>query len=177
DTVVDNYFSILEKIGERVELMDDEIIEDPSPESLQKIRLMKREMIILRKSIWPLREVISGLERHESGLVKKTTRIYLRDVYDHSIQVIDTTEAIKDMLTGMHDIYMSSVSNRMNEVMKVLTIIATLFIPITFIAGIYGMNFEFMPELKFPWAYPAVWGVIVVVTIGMLSYFRKKKWL
>ena len=131
----------------------------------------------MRKSIWPLREVVSGLERHESGLIKKTTKIYLRDVYDHSIQVIETTESIKDMLTGMHDIYMSSVSNRMNEVMKVLTIIATLFIPITFIAGIYGMNFEIMPELKLRWAYPAVWVIIIAVTVGMVGYFRRKKWL
>jgi magnesium transporter len=177
DIIVDNYFSILEKVGDRVELMDEIIVEKATPEILHEIRAMKREMIFLRKSIWPLREVISGMERLESKLIKKSTHIYLRDVYDHTIQVIDTIEALRDMISGLLDIYMSSVSNKMNEVMKVLTIIATIFIPLTFIAGIYGMNFEFMPELKVPWAYPAVWGVMAVVTIGMVVYFRRKRWI
>jgi magnesium transporter len=177
DIVVDNYFSILEKVGDRVEVMDEIIVEKAATEILHEIRAMKREMIFLRKSIWPLREVISGLERVESKLIKKSTHIYLRDVYDHTIQVIDTIESLRDMISGLLDIYMSSVSNKMNEVMKVLTIIATIFIPLTFIAGIYGMNFEFMPELKLRWAYPAVWAVMAAVTIGMVVYFRRKRWI
>ncbi|MBN2070467.1 MAG: magnesium/cobalt transporter CorA [Candidatus Krumholzibacteriota bacterium] len=177
DIVVDNYFTILEKVGDRMEAMDEVIVENPDPENLQEIQAIKHEMIFIRKSIWPLREVISGLERLESKLIRHSTHIYLRDVYDHTIQVIDTVESLRDMISGLLDIYMSSVSNRMNEVMKVLTIIATIFIPITFIAGIYGMNFESMPELKISWAYPAVWGVIIAVIAGMVVYFKKKKWL
>jgi magnesium transporter len=177
DIIVDNYFNILEKVGDEVEMMDEEIVGNPAPETLQGIQRMKREMIFLRKSIWPLREAISGLERSESKLIKKSTAIYLRDVYDHTIQVIDTIEALRDMISGLLDIYMSSISNKMNEVMKVLTIIATIFIPLTFIAGIYGMNFAYMPELKFNWAYPAVLVVMVVVAGVMVNYFRRKRWL
>ena len=134
-------------------------------------------MIFLRKSVWPLREVIGALERGESSLIKESTGIYLRDVYDHTIQVIDTIETFRDMISGMLDIYLSSVSNRMNEVMKVLTIIATIFIPLTLIAGIYGMNFEHMPELQWRWGYPMVWLVMLGVGGVMLIYFRRKKWL
>ena len=134
-------------------------------------------MIFLRKSVWPLREVISGLERTESSLIEESTGIYLRDVYDHSIQVIDTIETFRDMISGMLDIYLSSISNKMNEVMKLLTIIATIFIPLTFIAGIYGMNFAYMPELQWRWGYFGVLFIMAVVSITMLIYFRKKKWL
>ena len=177
DTIVDNYFSILEKTGDRIESLEEELITDPGPETLAVMQRMKREMIFLRKSIWPLREVISGLERDESPIMQESTHIFLRDVYDHTIQVIDTVEALRDMIGGMLDIYLSSVSNRMNEVMKVLTIIATIFIPLTFIAGVYGMNFENMPELKVPWAYPAVWSVMGVVGVLMVLYFKRKRWL
>jgi magnesium transporter len=177
DIIVDNYFVVLESVGDRVEAMDEEIIDDPSPEKLGVIRGMKRDMILLRKSVWPLREVIGGMERLESELIDDSTNIYLRDVYDHTIQVIDTIEALRDLISGILDIYLTSVSNRMNEVMKVLTIIATIFIPITFIAGIYGMNFEFMPELKYRFAYPAVWGMILIVAVVMLVYFRRKRWI
>jgi magnesium transporter len=177
DVVIDYYFAILEKVGDRIEAMDDEIVRNPVPETLVEIRRLKRGMIYLRKSIWPLREVVSALQRTETELIADSTDIYLRDVYDHTIQVIDTVESLRDMISGILDIYMSSVSNRMNEVMKVLTIIATIFIPLTFIAGIYGMNFEYMPELKFPWSYPAVWGVMVVVGILMIFYFKRRRWL
>lgn len=177
DVIVDNYFSILEKSGDRMEEMEDMVIEQPEPETLQKIREVKREMIFLRRSVWPLREVIGNLERLETGIVDKSTRIYLRDLYDHIIQVVDTIEGMRDMISGLQDVYISSVSNRMNEVMKVLTIIATIFIPLTFIAGVYGMNFEHMPELKYHWAYPAVWGVMVVVAMVMVLFFKKKRWL
>ena len=134
-------------------------------------------MISLRRSVWPLREVINGLHRNESGLIEHTTQIYLRDVYDHTIQVIDSVESYRDMVSGLLDIYLSSVSNRMNEVMKVLTIIATIFIPLTFVAGIYGMNFENMPELGWKWGYTAVLFLMLVIAVLMLIYFRKKKWL
>jgi magnesium transporter len=134
-------------------------------------------LALLRKSVWPLREVIDRLERSESPLIHKSTEVYLRDVYDHTIQVIDAVETFRDMLSGMLDIYLSSVSNRMNEVMKVLTIIATVFIPLTFVAGVYGMNFQHMPELGWPWSYPLVWIVMIVIAALMVAYFRRKKWL
>jgi magnesium transporter len=177
DSVVDNYFMILEKVGEEIEEIEDELVTNPSPEILQTIHNLKRQMISLRKSVWPLREVISRLERWESPLIQKSTYIYLRDVYNHTIQVIDAIETFRDMLSGMLDIYLSSVSNRMNEVMKVLTIIATIFIPLTLVAGIYGMNFRFMPELEIPLAYPMVLLSMFLVGLMMVGYFRKKKWL
>ncbi len=178
DAIVDNYFIVLEKLGEKIEGMEEELITNPTPETLQTIHNLKREMIFLRKSVWPLREVVSQLERGESKLIKESTGIYLRDVYDHTIQVIDTIETFRDMVSGMLDIYLSSVSNRMNQVMKVLTIIATIFIPLTFVAGIYGMNFEYMPELKWHWFYPwAFWVVMIGVAGVMVTYFRRKKWL
>jgi len=177
DTVVDNYFIDLERLGEIIEEMEEILIGNPKPETLRDIHKLKREMIYLRKSVWPLREVISSLERGEFALIRKSTRIYLKDIYDHTIQVIDTVETFRDMLSGMHDTYLSSISNRMNEVMKVLTIIATIFIPLTFIAGIYGMNFEFMPELKWKSGYFIVLGIMIVIVGFMLFYFRRKKWL
>ena len=177
DAIVDNYFMVLEKIGEKIEDIEDELIKNPTPAVLQTIHHLKRELIFLRKSVWPLREVISRLERWESPLIDKSIDIYLRDVYDHTIQVIDSLETFRDTLSGMLDIYLSSVSNRMNEVMKVLTIIATIFIPLTLIAGIYGMNFRYMPELESPWGYPMVYVVMLAVCAVMLVYFRRKKWL
>jgi magnesium transporter len=178
DAIVDNYFAVLEKLGEQIEGMEEELVSNPTPDTLQRIHNLKREMIFLRKSVWPLREVVSRLERGESELIKDSTGIYLRDVYDHTIQVIDTIETYRDMLSGMLDIYLSSISNRMNQVMKVLTIIATIFIPLTFVAGIYGMNFEYMPELKWHWFYPkAFWLVMLGVAAMMLVYFRRKRWL
>ncbi|MGC9308738.1 MAG: magnesium/cobalt transporter CorA [Thermoplasmatota archaeon] len=177
DAVVDNYFLVLEKIGEAVEDIEEEVVADPDPETLQHIHRLKRGLIYLRKSVWPLREVISGLERVETDLIDKQTGIFLRDVYDHTIQVIDTVETFRDMVSGMLDVYLSSVSNKMNEVMKVLTVIATIFIPLTFIAGIYGMNFAHMPELEWQWSYPFVWLVMGCVAIVMLIYFRRKQWL
>jgi magnesium transporter len=177
DSIVDNYFIVLEKLGERIEFLEEELVADPTTETLHIIHALKRDMIFLRKSVWPLREIISVLERGESALIQESTLIYLRDVYDHTIQVIDTVETFRDMVSGMLDIYLSSVSNRMNEVMKVLTIIATIFIPLTLIAGIYGMNFQYMPELGWRWGYPMVWLVMLVVGALMLVYFRRKRWL
>jgi magnesium transporter len=177
DSIVDNYFMVLEKLGEKIEDIEEELVSNPTPETLQTIHNLKREMIFLRKSIWPLREVVNSLERGESSLIKESTGIYLRDVYDHTIQVIDTIETFRDMLSGMLDIYLSSISNRMNQVMKVLTIIATIFIPLTFVAGIYGMNFHFMPELQWRWAYFVVLFAMAIIAIGMVIYFRRKRWL
>jgi len=177
DAIIDNYFVLLEQIGDRIEEIEDVLVANPRPETLQTLHTLKREMIVLRKSIWPLREVITRLERWETPLIQQATTIYLRDVYDHTIQVIDAIETYRDMLSGMLDIYLSSVSNRMNEVMKVLTIIATIFIPLTFIVGIYGMNFN-MPELQWPWAYPYVFYVVLLaIILLMITYFRRKKWL
>ena len=177
DSIVDNYFIILEKLGEKIEFLEEKLVTQPTPETLQIIHHLKREMIFLRKAVWPLREVINGLERGESSLIKESTRIYLRDVYDHTIQTIDTIETYRDMVSGMLDIYLSSVSNRLNSVMKVLTIIATIFMPLTFLAGVYGMNFKFMPELEWRWGYPVIWLVMVGIGVCMLLYFRKKRWL
>ena len=177
DTIVDNYFLILEKLGEKIEDIEEELVTNPTLETLQTIHSLKRETIFLRKSVWPLREVISRLERWESPLINKSLDIYLRDIYDHTIQVIDSIETFRDMLSGLLDIYLSSISNRMNEVMKVLTIIATIFIPLTLIAGIYGMNFRYMPELGWPWGYPMAYIIMLAIGILMVIYFRRKKWL
>ncbi len=177
DAIVDNYFISLEKLGEKMESMEEELVTNSTPETPQAIHHLKREMIFLRKSVWPLREVVNHLERGESTLIHGSTGVYLRDVYDHTIQVIDTIETSRDILSGMLDIYLSSVSNRMNQIIKVLTIIATIFMPLTLIAGIYGMNFEYMPELGWRWGYPVVLLVMVVVGISMFVYSRRKKWL
>jgi len=177
DSIVDNYFLTLERLGERIEFVEDELVANPTRSTLQVIHNLKSDMILLRRSVWPLREVIGGLERGESPLMKESIRVYLRDIYDHTIQVIDTIETFRDMLSGMLDIYLSSISNRLNEVMKVLTIIATIFMPLTFIAGVYGMNFQYMPELERTWGYPVILLVMLVIGVSMLVYFRKRKWL
>jgi len=177
DIVVDYYFVILENVGEKIESFEIELMEEPKPQTLKEIYRLKREVLFLRKSVWPLREAVSKLERSESLLISKKTVPYLRDLYDHTIQVIDTVETSRDLLSGMLDLYLSSVSNKMNEVMKVLTIFAAIFIPLTFIAGIYGTNFEFIPELKWHYGYFAMWAIMLVVTLGLLYFFRKKKWL
>jgi magnesium transporter len=176
DAIVDHYFIVLENLGEQIEILEEELVTDPDPGTLQSIHELKRELIFLRKSVWPLREVIGALERGESPLFHESSLIYLRDVYDHTIQIIDTVETFRDIVSGMLDIYLSSISNRLNEVLKVLTIIATVFIPLSFIVGLYGMNFNYMPELQWKWGYPMVWGVIISVVVVMLTYFHRKKW-
>jgi magnesium transporter len=182
DAIVDNYFYILEKFGDRIHKLEVRLVEDPRPEALLKIKAMKKEMITLRKSVWPLREVVNNMEKTESKLIEKTTDLYLRDVYDHTIQVMDSVETYRDSLSGMVDLYMSSISNRMNQVMQVLTIIATIFIPLSFITGLYGMNFDRdasplnMPELSWYWGYMMIWIVMILVVIVQLMYFKKKKW-
>lgn len=176
DAIVDNYFTILEKIGDNIELLEEKLVENPTTNVMHEIHMLKREMIFLRKAVWPLREVISGMERGHA-LIQESTRIFLRDVYDHTIQVIDTVEIYRDMVSGMLDLYLSSISNRLNAVMKVLTIIATIFMPLTFIAGVYGMNFKYMPELEWRFGYPVILLVMLAISVVMLFFFRKKKWL
>jgi magnesium transporter len=177
DAVVDRYFHIMEIFGGKIEALEEELIENPRTQTLETIHTMKREMIYFRKQVWPLREVLGSLVRGEFSLISETTAVYLRDVYDHTIQVIDTLESLRDVLGGMLDLYLSTISNRMNEVMKVLTIVATIFIPLSFAAGIYGMNFKYMPELEWQWGYFMFWGIIVVIVIAMVAYFKRKAWL
>lgn len=177
DNIVDNYFVVLENLEEKIEYLEEDLVKRTTPSTLQAIHILKRELILLRKSLWPLREAVNALERSDSPLIKKSTGIYFKDIYDHIIAIIDTVETFRDMLSGMLDIYLSSISNRLNEVMKVLTIIATIFMPLTFLAGVYGMNFKYMPELEFRWGYFGVLGIMLVVALLMLMYFKKKKWL
>jgi magnesium transporter len=177
DVIIDNYFLVLEKVGEQVEELEEEITHNPDRENLSAIYALKRELIYMRKAIWPLREIVSTLLRDENSLIRKDTHKYLRDVYDHTIQVIDTTESYRDVTASLLDLYMSGVSNRTNDTMKVLTIISTIFMPLTFIAGIYGMNFDFMPELKWRYGYFTVMGVMSIICLIMLYWFRRKRWL
>ncbi|MBL7179434.1 MAG: magnesium/cobalt transporter CorA [Desulfobacterales bacterium] len=177
DAIVDNYFIILETLGETIETLEDELLENPGRETLHTLHEMKREMIYMRKQIWPIREIINTLIKSESPLINESTRVYFKDIYDHTIQVIDTIESYRDFLAGMLDIYLSTVSNKMNEIMKVLTMIATIFIPITFIAGIYGMNFKYMPELEWRWGYFLLWGIIAVIVAIMIVFFKKRDWI
>jgi magnesium transporter len=176
DVIVDNYFVILELIGDNVEEMEVRLISGGRVETLAAIQRMKKDLIYLRRSVWPLREALSGLERGESRLISGGLHVFFRDIYDHTIHAIDTIESLRDMLSGMLDIYLSSVSNRLNQVMKVLTIISTIFIPLTFIAGVYGMNFKNIPEIGWEYGYPASLALMVLVSLAMLYYFKKKKW-
>ncbi len=177
DTVVDGYYPILESLGEVLESMEDEIIDRPRRSLLQRIHHIRRELLAIRRAIWPHREAVNALIRDENPLVGDTVRVYLRDVYDHCVQIIDVVETYRELAGGLMDIYLSSVSNRMNEVMKVLTIMASIFIPLTFMAGIYGMNFEYMPELKLAWGYPVLLTLMLVVALVMVAYFRRKAWI
>ena len=177
DSIVDNYFLILEEFEEQIDEVEEQILTAPRPNTPQAIHDLKRKILSMRKAVWPLREVVNRLEKFESTLIHNATKPYLADVYDHTIQIIDTVETIRDITSGLLDIYLSNISNSMNSVMKVLTIIATIFIPLTFIAGVYGMNFQNMPELSWAWGYPVVVGVMVMAAVGMLFYFKRKKWL
>jgi len=174
DTIVDHYFPILELLGERTESLQEDVLAHPTPETLEAIQKIRREMILVRRSVWPLREAVSHLERIQSPLVSDKVHLYLRDIYDHTVQVIENVESLRDIVSAVFDLYLSSLSNRMNRVMKVLTIIATVFIPPTFIAGVYGMNFKHMPELDWPWAYPASLLLMFAVGIAMLVALIRK---
>jgi magnesium transporter len=177
DVVVDHYFLILEKFGEDIEAFEEALMENPRTDLLHSIYHLKREMLYLRKSVWPLREVITRLEKSETELIEQKTMVYLRDVYDHTIQVIENIEIYRDTISGLLDLYLSSVSYKMNEVMKTLTVIGAIFIPLTFIVGVYGMNFDHIPELHWVNGYYIIWGIMVLLAVGMLLYFRSKHWL
>ncbi|MHC4996283.1 MAG: magnesium/cobalt transporter CorA [Planctomycetota bacterium] len=177
DAMIDHYFPTLEYYGDALEQIEDVVLDHPTPELLQRIHRIKRDLTVLRRVIWPMREVIDALQNDEQEIMSDTTQTYMRDVYDHAMQVVDLAETYRDMAAGMTDLYMSSVSNRMNEIMKVLTIMATLFIPITFIAGVYGMNFEYIPELKSRYAYPIFWFVCIGCVGGLIWFFHRKGWL
>ncbi len=176
DAIVDNYFIVLESFGEATEDLEETVLASPTTETLATIKNLKRDLLFMRRGIWPLREVISGLRHSESPLIQQNTRLYLQDVYDHTIQVMDSLDNTREILSDLLDIYLSSVSNRLNAVMKVLTIISTIFIPLTFIAGVYGMNFDNMPELRWEWGYFAILGIMASIGIVMLFYFKRKKW-
>jgi magnesium transporter len=183
DAIVDHYFVVLESVAANIEDVEDALIKNPQSEDLEAIHDLKRQLIMMRKATWPLREVVGGLERLETDLVKDSTSPYLRDLYEHTIQVIDTVETFRDIVSGLLDVYLSSVSNKMNEVMKVLTLIATIFIPLGFLAGVYGMNFDTsisvlnMPELGLRYGYIIFWIVAICIGGGLYLYFKRKKWL
>lgn len=177
DIIIDYYFSALEEINEEIEQIEEDLWSDNDSESLPEIHKVRRQLLQFRKCVWPLRDSINSLVRDESPLIKEETRLFLRDVTDHTLQIVDTLDNNREMVSSLHDMHQTNISNKMNEVMKVLTIIATIFIPLTFIAGIYGMNFEYMPELGWHYSYPVAWGVMITVTIGMVIYFKRKNWM
>jgi magnesium transporter len=177
DAVVDSYFEVLEHFGDALERMEDELVGNPKNETIRRLHEMKREISYLRKSVWPMRDMVNNIERSESDLISDSTFVYLRDAQDHIIRVIDTVEFYRDLIGGMIDLYMSSMSNRMNEVMKTMTIITTIFVPLTFIVGVYGMNFDHMPELQTQFGYYIVWLVMIIIVVILFVFFRIKKWL
>ncbi|HAT03299.1 MAG TPA: magnesium and cobalt transport protein CorA [Candidatus Magasanikbacteria bacterium] len=177
DSIVNKYFSVLETFGERIETLENEVVKTPNPKTLKSIHTLKRDILHVRKSVWPLREVVSMLERSETMLIKKNTRIYFRDIYERLIQIIDSLETYRDILSGLLDVYLSSINNRLNSVMKILTIITTIFMPLSFLTGLYGMNFVYMPGLHSIWGFPIMLGAMSSVFIVMMIFFNKKKWL
>ncbi len=177
DVIVDNYFVVLEKIGETVDILEEELLNSTNPQILRSIHFLKRETIIMRKSIWPLREVISKLHRDDIELISPSIMLYLRDLYDHTIQVIDTIETFRDMISGTLDLYLSNIGHKTNEIMKILALAATIFAPLTFFTGLWGMNFKDMPELSWSWGYPAALALMLITIACMVYFFRKKKWI
>jgi magnesium transporter len=177
DAVVDGYFGVVEALGEQADDLEEELIAQPTPKTLSRLHGLRRQLLVVRQATWPLREVVNTLQRGSSPLIAPETAIYLRDLYDHIFDVIETVETLRDMVSGMLDIYLSGISYRLNEVMKVLTIIATIFIPLTFIAGVYGMNFRHMPVLYWRWGYSYVWTVMISIVLMMLIYFRRRRWM
>jgi magnesium transporter len=177
DAIVDQYFAVLEHIGEKIEVVQQAVVDDPKPETLNEIHALKRQLLFVRRAVWPLRDVMTNLSRSDCPFLQQPTKLFFRDVYDHVVQIVDTIEILRDMVSASLDIYLSSVSYRLNTIMRVLTVITTIFMPLSFIASIYGMNFEYMPELRSPWGYPMVLGVMAAVGVGMLVLFRNKRWL
>ena len=177
DAIVDHCFPILESFGDRLEELEDRVLSGPTHQTIQEIHRLKRDLLLLRRAVWPMREVVSRLQREPHECFSDITRTYMRDVYDHAVQIIDIIETYREVATGLTETYMTAMSNRMNEIMKVLTVIGTIFIPLTFLAGVYGMNFRHLPELEWAWAYPAFWGVCGVTAAGMVAWFRRRDWL
>jgi magnesium transporter len=177
DITVDNYFNVVEEFGEQIEAAEEALLSNPDKTALQSVHSIKKEMMHLRRHVWPVREIISELNKRDSALIKAETLAYFRDVYDRIFEIMDLIETTREMVSGLLDIYLSSMSNRTNEIMKVLTLVATIFIPLTFIVGLYGMNFDYMPELRQVWGYPAILTFMLAVALGMLLYFRRKKWI
>ena len=177
DLIVDQNFVVIDFLAEVIDALEEEILANPTVKTLKSIQTVKREIISIRRFISPLRELLSSLLRTDSHLIQQSMLIYYRDVLDHVLRVYESLDSYRDILTNLLDIYNSSISNKMNEVMKVLTVFTSIFIPLTFIVGIYGMNFEYMPELKWRWAYPTLWVAFLIITVTLLVYFKKKKWL
>lgn len=177
DSIVDQYFIILEEMDQKLDDLEKKLLVHSGPSVMHRIQHVKKEIILLRKSVWPTREVINNFQKLDSPLVSLTTRPYMQDVYDHTIQAIDTIESFRDLSSGMLDVYLSNMSQRLNEIMKVLTVVSTIFVPLTFIASIYGMNFDYMPELRWKWGYALTLGIMATVASGMLLFFRRKKWI
>lgn len=177
DAVVDEYFAVLEMLGEKIEALQDRVVANPNPDTLKDIHALKRQLLFVRRAVWPLREALNNLSRSEHPFLHEPSKVFFRDVYDHAIQIVDTIETLREMVSASLDIYLSSVSYRLNAVMRVLTVITTIFMPLSFIASIYGMNFEHMPELKWEWGYPLILGIMGLVAGGMLIGFRQRKWL
>ena len=177
DVIVDHYFVVLERFGEHAEDIEDQILDAPTTQTQGDMNDLRRQLIAMRRAVWPVRELLGRLERLESPLVQEETRPFLRDAYDHAVQVVDIVESLRDLVSGLTDLYMTSISNRMNEIMKVLTIIGTIFIPLSFVAGVYGMNFEYMPELTWRYGYLGVWAVMIVATVLLLAFFRRREWI
>ena len=176
DIIVDNYYNVLDHIGDRVDEMEEAVYEDPSNKSFNSIQVLKKELIHLRKALYPLRDALSKVVKGESEFILEETLRFYSDVYDHVVHLIDSLDAYQDLTTNLLDIHMNAMNHRMNEVIKVLTVISTIFIPLTFIVGVYGMNFDLMPELRWKYGYPAIWIVMLGVVLGMLSFFRYKRW-
>jgi magnesium transporter len=177
DAIVDQYFAVLEHSGEQIEAVQQAVVADPKPETLNEIHALKRQLLFVRRAVWPLRDVMTNLSRSDCPFLQQPTKLFFRDVYDHVVQIVDTIEILREMVSASLDIYLSSVSYRLNTIMRVLTVITTIFMPLSFIASIYGMNFEYMPELRSPWGYPLVLGGMAAVGVGMLVLFRNKRWL
>lgn len=176
DIIVDNYYVVLDEIGLQIEQIEDSIYENPTSKEFQKIQRLKKELIFLRKALYPLRDALSKLIKDESGFIESQNARYFSDIYDHVVHLIDSMDTYKDLTTSLMDIHINTLNTRMNEVMKVLTVISTIFMPLTFIVGVYGMNFEYMPEIPWKWGYPVIWGVMIFIGAAMLRYFKYKKW-
>jgi magnesium transporter len=182
DAIIDGFFPVLEAYGERIEELEDEVVTKPTRRTIEKIYQIRRELLALRRAIWPQRDAINSIIRDGSDLISPEVRVYLRDCYDHAVQVMDMVETYRELTSGLMDIYLSSVGNRMNEIMKLLTVISSIFIPLTFIAGVYGMNFNTeksplnMPELNWYWGYPACLGLMAAIAIGLIFFFWRRGW-